>query len=158
MHKVNSPTDLNFSTCVRKCLFSSDSSWFYSFLLAVRRRPCWISVSIGTFLIFSFVQPVMNDTMEGRFPFCHNQNPAASPEWTCVLMVRFWRVGQVRDWTMLRTKAKEASKHDRNKSAVSVFVEKLAHEVTFEFWRFEVIGLLQFGFFLFCFTQDCRCI
>lgn len=25
------------------------------------------------FLHFFFVEPVMNDTMEGRFPFCHNK-------------------------------------------------------------------------------------
>lgn len=42
---------------------------------------------IKSFFRAFLVDPAMNDTIKGKFPLCHNRNPAASHEQTSVLMV-----------------------------------------------------------------------
>lgn len=68
------------------------------------------------FFHFFLVEFLMNDTMEGRFPFCHNRDPAA---------------------TQILSK-KVASKHNGSSFAVSLLpiqtiFDYKSSEVTFEF-------------------------
>lgn len=69
------------------------------------------------FFFCRFFQSAMSNTMEGRSPFCHNWNSAASQELTSALMVWFWRVGQVK-W--LKRSDRVASKQNGSRFAVSL--------------------------------------
>lgn len=111
------PTYLMFSRFFWNSMFlSCHVSMFWTFLLV----PCFSSADWHTRAHFRgkalnlsldkslfFVEPVMYGTIEGRFPFCPNKSTAASQELTPVLMLWFWRVGQVFDWRVELQKQKE---------------------------------------------------
>lgn len=100
-----------------------------------KERP-WISISIQAFFFhFFLVEPLMNDTMEGRFPFCHNRNPAA----TQVLSKRV------------------ASKHNGSRFAVSLLLIQTIFDCKSSTWSHLWVFDVILNFF-FSFLWVCWCV
>lgn len=98
---------------------------------------------------FFYVQPVMNDTMESRFPFHHDRNPASKPRTNFDVAGLILLGGLVRSLIeKCEDKSKRvASKHDRSRLAVSspqCWTAGEAREVTSEFGPFWGNRILKF--------------